>query len=44
VETTRNTAIFDLVLEVKDIIQLSRVLDRLENLPNVMEARRVRPG
>jgi GTP pyrophosphokinase len=44
VETNRNVAIFDLVLEVRDIIQLSRVLDRLENLPNVMEARRVRPG
>ena len=44
VETNQNMAIFDLVLEVRDIIQLSRVLDRLENLPNVMEARRVRPG
>jgi len=44
VETSRNMAVFDLILEVRDIIQLSRVLDRLENLPNVMEARRVRPG
>lgn len=44
VETTRNMAIFDLVLEVRDILQLSRLLDRLENLPNVMEARRVHPG
>jgi len=44
VETTRNMAVFDLVLEVRDIIQLSRLLDRLENLPNVMEARRVKPG
>lgn len=44
VETHRNMAVFDLVLEVRDILQLSRVLDRLENLPNVMEARRVRPG
>jgi guanosine-3',5'-bis(diphosphate) 3'-pyrophosphohydrolase len=44
VETSRNLAIFDLVLEVRDILQLSRVLDRLENLPNVMEARRVKPG
>ncbi len=44
VETTRNLAIFDLVLEVRDLLQLSRILDRLENLPNVMEARRVRPG
>jgi GTP pyrophosphokinase len=44
VETNRNMAVFDLVLEVRDISQLSRVLDRLENLPNVMEARRVHPG
>lgn len=44
VDTHRNLAIFDLILEVKDILQLSRVLDRLENLPNVMEALRVRPG
>jgi len=44
VETTRNMAIFDLIIEVRDIIQLSRLLDRLENLPNVMEAHRVRPG
>ena len=44
VETHRNMAVFDLVLEVRDISQLSRLLDRLENLPNVMEARRVQPG
>jgi len=44
VETNRNVAVFDLEIEVRDIIQLSRVLDRLENLPNVMEARRIRPG
>lgn len=37
-------AVFDLVIEVRDIIQLSRILDRLENVPNVMEAVRVRPG
>lgn len=44
VETHRNLAVFDLILEVRDIIQLSRLLDRLENLPNVLEAQRVRPG
>jgi guanosine-3',5'-bis(diphosphate) 3'-pyrophosphohydrolase len=44
VDVNRNMAVFDLVLEVRDIVQLSRVLDRLENLPNVMEAQRVRPG
>jgi len=44
VDTARNMAVFDLTLEVRDILQLSRVLDRLENLPNVLEAQRVRPG
>jgi guanosine-3',5'-bis(diphosphate) 3'-pyrophosphohydrolase len=44
VETSRNLAIFDLTLEVHDIAELSRILDRLENLPNVTEAIRVRPG
>jgi GTP diphosphokinase / guanosine-3',5'-bis(diphosphate) 3'-diphosphatase len=37
-------AVLDLVLEVKDIDQLTRVLTRVEALPNVMEAHRVRPG
>lgn len=44
VETHRNVAVFDMILEVSDIVHLSRILDRLENLPNVMEAIRVRPG
>lgn len=44
VETSRNLAVFDLTLEVRDIAELSRILDRLENLPNVTEAIRVRPG
>ncbi|MGB9640343.1 MAG: RelA/SpoT family protein [Anaerolineales bacterium] len=44
VETSRNLAVFNLTLEVHDIAELSRILDRLENLPNVMEATRVRPG
>lgn len=43
-ETSKNLAVFDLVLEVRDILQLSRILDRLENLPNVLEAVRVKPG
>jgi GTP pyrophosphokinase len=37
-------ATFDLILEVRDVDQLTRVLTRLEALPNVMEALRVRPG
>jgi GTP pyrophosphokinase len=43
--TTKNSlAIFDLVMGISDIEQLSRVLNRLEALPNVLEARRVQPG
>ncbi len=34
----------NLVLEVAGISELSRVLARLENLPNVMEAARIKPG
>lgn len=41
---SHNQAVFDLVLEVKNVAQLSKVLDRLERLPNVYEARRVRAG
>ncbi len=37
-------ALIDLVLSVRDIAQLSRVLTRLESLPNVLEAFRFRPG
>jgi GTP pyrophosphokinase len=44
IEINKNLAVFDLMLEVRDIVELSRVLDRLENLPNVTEALRVRPG
>ena len=44
VDVHQNLATFDLILEVRDIAELSRVLDRLENLPNVLEAQRVRPG
>ena len=44
VDVNRNLAILDLTLEVPDIAKLSRVLDRLENLPNVTEAIRIRPG
>ncbi len=33
-----------LVLEIGDIVQLSRVLSKIENLPNVTEAHRVKPG
>ena len=33
-----------LVVEVRDLAQLSRVLTRIESLPNVLEAQRTKPG
>ncbi len=42
--TNKNLAWVELVMEVRDLVQLSRILDRLENLPNVTEVLRVRPG
>lgn len=44
VSTKNSLATFDLVMAVTDISQLSRVLNRLEALPNVLEARRLKPG
>jgi GTP diphosphokinase / guanosine-3',5'-bis(diphosphate) 3'-diphosphatase len=43
-KVNHHRAVLNLVLEVGDIAQLSRVLTRIENLPNVMEAARIRPG
>lgn len=42
--TASNIATFQLTIEINDITQLSRILNRLENIPNVMEARRLNPG
>jgi len=39
-----NMAVFDIELEVRDIGHLSRILDRVEQLANVVDARRVRAG
>jgi len=44
VKTNQNLADIKLVIEVRDIEQLSRILTRIENLPNVMEAQRTKPG
>ena len=41
---SKNLADLRLVIEVRDIAQLSRMLARIENLPNVLEAQRVRAG
>ncbi len=44
VNVNRSLADINLVVEVKDLSQLSRILTRIENLPNVMEAHRTKPG
>jgi guanosine-3',5'-bis(diphosphate) 3'-pyrophosphohydrolase len=44
VRTNKNLADLYIVIEVKDIAQLSRILARIENLPNVLEAQRIRGG
>lgn len=40
----RNMAVFDLILQVRNVGHLSRILGRMERLSNVVEARRIRPG
>jgi len=40
----QNLIVINLKLEVSGINQLSRLLARLENIPNVIEAIRVKPG
>lgn len=44
VNVNRTLAVINLVVEVKNLSQLSRILTRIENLPNVLEAHRTRPG
>ncbi len=44
VKVNHNLASINLIVEVGDIAQLSRVLTRIENLPNIMEAHRLHPG
>ena len=44
VNVNRSIADLRLIIEVKDLAQLSRILTRIENLPNVMEAHRTNPG
>ena len=41
-KVSHNLATIKLTVEVSDISQLSRLLTRIENLPNVMEAYRMR--
>ena len=44
VKTSNNLAIINVILDIGDIGQLSRLLALTESLPNVMEAYRVKPG
>jgi len=44
VKLSQNQAVLKLVVEINDISQLSKILTRIENLPNVMEAHRLKPG
>lgn len=44
VNYNRTVADIKLVIEIRDLAQLSRVLTRIETLPNVLEALRTRPG
>lgn len=44
INISNNLASINLLLDIVDISQLSRVLTRIESLPNVMEAFRTRGG
>ncbi len=44
VATKNSIATFEVTMEIADVEVLSRVLARIEQLPNVIEARRHRPG
>lgn len=44
VRVSKNRAELNLIIEVTDIAQLSRILARLENLPNILEAVRIKGG
>ena len=44
VNLNRTIADIKLVIEIRDLAQLSRVLTRIETLPNVLEALRTKPG
>lgn len=44
IKVHQNIAVFNLVIEIRDVSQLSKVLTKIENLPNVLKAERVRAG
>lgn len=43
-KVNHNLAVIKLVLEIADLVQLSKILTRIESLQNVMEVHRLRPG
>ena len=43
-DIARNQVLFKMTIKVKNISELSKLLNRIENLPNVMDAIRVKPG
>jgi GTP pyrophosphokinase len=43
-KVAHNIATINMTLEVRDIAQLSMILTRIENLPNVLDAHRLKPG
>ena len=44
VKVNRSLADLHIIVEVRDLAQLSSILTRIESLPNVMEAQRTNPG
>jgi GTP pyrophosphokinase len=44
VTVNKSLAELRLIVEVKDLTHLSRILTRVENVPNVLEAVRTNPG
>ena len=44
IKVRQNLADMRLIVEVRDVAQLSRILARMEKLPNIVEAHRAKPG
>ncbi len=44
IKPSHNIATIQLTLEVSDIAKLSKILTRIETLPNVIESHRIKPG
>lgn len=44
IQPSHNIATIQLTLEVSDIAMLSKILNRIETLPNIIETHRIKPG